>query len=206
MSSFERAQDYLKLIHRIFDTTPATAPPIIVLANKLDVVANGSTWDTRVVTPDEGKRLADKWTAYSWGLGADSQAAEYHFRRNFFECSIQEAYLVEYALTGAQLPASASAATGETVLPPEAAPHGEWCTTLVWSSTRWCVRSTCGAALWAKAARSTPRARRRGKRREATRTRSVCSCEPLQMAHKIAQINTCFVCNNFTPQQKIKIN
>lgn len=125
-SSFERANDYLKLIHRIFDATPATAPPIIVLANKLDLIASGSTWDTRVVTPEEGKRLADKWTAYSWGLGEDSQAAEYHFRHNFFECSIKEAYLVEYALTGAQLPASASAATGETVLPPEAAPHGEW--------------------------------------------------------------------------------
>jgi hypothetical protein len=52
-SSFERANDYLKLIHRIFDATPATAPPIIVLANKLDLVANGSTWDTRVVTPEE---------------------------------------------------------------------------------------------------------------------------------------------------------
>ena len=73
----------------------------------------------------QGKRLADKWTAYSWGLGEDSQAAEYHFRHNFFECSIKEAYLVEYALTAAQLPTSASAATGETLLPPEA-PHGEW--------------------------------------------------------------------------------
>ncbi|ELR18472.1 Fbox domain containing protein [Acanthamoeba castellanii str. Neff] len=76
-------EEYLALVQQILKT------------RELDLVANGSTWDTRVVTPDEGKRLADKWTAYSWGLGADSQAAEYHFRRNFFECSIEEAYLWE---------------------------------------------------------------------------------------------------------------
>ncbi len=76
-SSFERANDYLKLIHRIFDATPATAPPIIVLANKLDLVASGSTWDTRVVTPEEVRRGAslgwtDSWPHHDWNANHSS--------------------------------------------------------------------------------------------------------------------------------------
>jgi hypothetical protein len=136
-SYFERARYYLQLIRNAKGATQADAPPVILLGNKLDLLNEqgpGRSND-RVVspaevhmhtlspthwslpparpladTPRQGQALADKHSAFSWGLDAGAETSEFRFTHNFFEYSVARACLVEYSLTALiQSPADADA-------------------------------------------------------------------------------------------------
>ncbi|KAL6080144.1 RAS1 protein [Balamuthia mandrillaris] len=100
-TSFQTVRAFVQSILRSRGCDMTTCPPIILLANKIDLAST-----QREVSTKQGKELANSLLQYQWFSSTPSswrtttrekkEAGGFCFRDNFFECSVKDGMVVPF--------------------------------------------------------------------------------------------------------------